>query len=640
LSDYAISTAFLARDRITKAFGTMGRGATTFGDRASKAFRKASKSGSRFGDILKGVLGANIIMKGFAILKRGIGEVIQQFISLDDAIMGAVARFSDVNIATVEGRASMEALRKKAREVGAATQFTATQAAQGLLFMAQAGLKSLQAMAALPGLTDLATIGILNLDEATDIATQSMGAFRLITDDTAQLMKNFTRFNNVLAISVSRSNARVQPFFETVTYGASAFTAAGQSIETFGALLSGLANASIQGSMAGTILKNTILKLADSASQAKLAQRLGVNVLDAKGNIRDVLDILDDVGKNLDKIKGTGRQIDFLKQVFDRRAVVGIMAILQTGIPWFRKFRDQLEGATDEASVMADVIRQSLGNRIKAVTSAALELGFKLLSAFEERGRIGLDKFIHLLRTLDITPIIEMVENLYQAFKNIWEVLGPLVTGILPPLLRILVAITSVLAQLSPILVPLVTVWLAYAAAVKVAAIAQGILNVIQAASPLGLLITGIGLLIGGIIWASKHTDKLGKVWQKVWGAIKKAFFTFLSFYFKGFSTVIKLALNAAKIVGKFFGINTSGIDNVLAGIDKIQGELDKRSFLNDEGNGLRPVTKIIYPAMSTHETKFTGMLNIAGAPQGSFFKADATATNANFDVNLLGQNP
>ncbi len=102
MPDYAINTQFNARDRLSQAFNKMGNKSRDFGNRANRAFNKASASGSRFGDIIKGILGAQLLRRGFQLLKEGLGNFITQASLIEDAtarfqpLMGSVEKATEL----------------------------------------------------------------------------------------------------------------------------------------------------------------------------------------------------------------------------------------------------------------------------------------------------------------------------------------------------------------------------------------------------------------------------------------------------------------------------------------------------------------------------------------------------------------
>jgi TP901 family phage tail tape measure protein len=429
MPDFAVDTAFGAKDRVSGAFSKMDRRAEKFGRTADKAFKRASRSANRFDDIVKGILAAGVISKGLGLLRQGVGEVARQFVGFDQAVTSASAKFKGLNLSTEEGQKTLERLKKTARDVGAATQFSAGQAAEGLDFLAMAGFDAEQSMAALPGVVDLATVANLDLARSTDISSDSLGAFGLMTKDANQLQQNFTRLNDVMALTMSRTNTNMEDMFESIKKGAPAFTSAGQSMESFNALLGVMANSGVKGAESGTALRNVMLRLAKPTAEAqKQLDALGVRTQDSEGNFRDVVDILADVEKGL-KGMGSAQKSAALATIFGARTVTGVNILLQEGSENIRSFRDELLNAAGASQKMADIMRQSLQNRLLSLQSAAIELGFKIFEAFEERGANAIDTMTEAIRAFDPKPIIEGIEAIIMVLKFLWSIAKPIINA-------------------------------------------------------------------------------------------------------------------------------------------------------------------------------------------------------------------
>ncbi|HEC61161.1 MAG TPA: phage tail tape measure protein [bacterium] len=327
---FTISTTFKAHDRMTKTVKGMNQVV------------------GRLGVLTKRVAKVGIIAFGVAL-----GLVTREFVNFDQAITSSSAKFGDLNLATAKGQKQLKELGRIARDVGAATQFSATEAAQGLDYLAMAGFNVEQAIAGLPRVIDLATVGKIDLARATDISSDALGAFNMMVKDSSQLQTNMTRINDVMAKTITSSNTDLEQLFETIKKGAPAFTMAGQSIESFNALAGAMANAGIKGTDAGTSLKNVMLRLAQPAGEAgKILKELGVRTADSSGNFRDVIDILADFEKGL-KGMGTEQRTAALKTIFGQRTITGISVLLATGSDALREYRKSLEESTGAAAKMA-----------------------------------------------------------------------------------------------------------------------------------------------------------------------------------------------------------------------------------------------------------------------------------------------
>jgi TP901 family phage tail tape measure protein len=418
----AVTSVFKSKDEsVSKNFNKMGRASKQFGETSERAFKKTSRAATKATTIMKGFLGAQVVGKGVGLLSEGVRSVTTDFLGFDNAILSASAKFKGLDITTEKGRKTMEALKRTARDVGADTENNATQAAQGLDFLALAGFNANQAIALLPGVTNLATVAQVDLATATDIASDSLGAFGLMTKDTAQLTKNFTRVQDVMAKTTATSNTNLTDLFEAVQKGAPDFTAAGQSIETFSALIGTMANSGIKGAEAGTKLRNIAVRLTGGSKEAaEEIKKMGIRVADSSGNFRDMLDIIDDVIKGTAKM-GEVEKARALKVIFGARQTGGLNVILKEGTEQLRSYRQMLIDSTGAAEKMAKIMRSSLMNRLKSLGSALTEVGFQLFSAFDVQGAGAIEALTSAVRKVDMTPVINTINTVLDISKKLFN---------------------------------------------------------------------------------------------------------------------------------------------------------------------------------------------------------------------------
>ena len=561
MPDFAVSTVFTAKDAVSATFGKMGKQAGFFGDSADKAFRKASKSGSRFGDIVKGILVTDVIKGGLRQLQRGLGAVSEEFVSYDAAITAASAKFKGLDLNTQAGIATLETLKATAREVGATTEFSATQAAGGLDFLAMAGFSAKQSMAALPGVVDLATASNVDLARATDIASDSLGAFGLMTEDTAQLTLNLARVNDVFAKTTTTANTNMEAMFEAVQKGGPAFTAAGQSIETFAALTGVMANSGVKGAEAGTSLRNVMLRLSDPAAEAaKIMDKLGVSAQDQQGNFRDVIDVLADFEKGLEGM-GTAQRTQALSTVFGARAVTGINILLQEGTEGLREYRGELERSGGAAKDMATIIRGSIGNQLAGLRSAALELGFQFFDTFKNQIGPAITGLTEIIRGIDLPAIVEG----FKTFLGVLAQFKPVIIGITAAFIAYngIFAIFAIASKIK--------LFMGLVAALRAVGLAQGILNLVMMANPIGLVAVAIGTLVAGFVLLRSN-----------WDAVIEGF---------------KSGFGVFGAIADFFG----------------GGDAEIEKTVNFEGREAPNEAKV-----AAQQVQFQGNINIAGAPEGS----------------------
>lgn len=484
-SRFSIEATFSAIDRLTRPVRKMMKQSKSFTKSLRRDFAKAQRSVDRFsrsvGTKLKNALKVGVVSALLA-LSFGVAAAASQFVSFDHSITNATAKFKDIDVKSKQSIKSMEQLRIVARKVGAETQFSATEAGEGLMFLAQAGFTSVQGMKLLPGVVNLATIANVDLARATDIASDALGAFGLMTDDTAQLQKNFTRIQDVMAKTITSTNTDMEQLFDTMTFAGPAFTSAGQSIESFSALSGRMAANGIKASKSGTALRSGILRLVAPPKQARDAlENLSIAIKDSSGNMLPIIGIVKQIADKTKKM-GNVQKSATLSAIFGQRAFSGWAAIIGEGVDKTEALHKSLLKAKGSAAEMSAFIRTSFSNRLKILKSSLIELGFKFIEAFEKQGGNALSKFTKAIQNFDPTPVI-------SGLKTIVKMTGTFL---------------SILKPLLPFIISMTAAWKLYTIGLMAAAFAQQIYSKSTGLSKLKLMILVIGALIG-LIWTLKN---------------------------------------------------------------------------------------------------------------------------------------
>jgi len=507
-------------------------------DHTTKVAKGISKNLEGLSRVVK-----RVAMIGIAALGVVTGLVAREYINFDQAIKSASAKFKGLNLATKEGQEILKQLGKTARDVGAATQFTAAQAAEGLDFLALAGFNAGQAMASLPGVVDLATVSQVDLSEATSMAADSLGAFNFMAEDTIQLQKNFSRMNDVLAKTISSTNTGMTDLFEAIKTGAPTFTSAGQSLETFASMAGIMANSGVKGSAAGTGLRNVMLRLAAPSAEAeKVLRKLNIRTRDASGNFLDAVDILGQFEKSLEGM-GTAQRTAALSTIFGARSVTGVNVLLTAGTKSIRKFRDELINAGGAAKGMSDVIRQSLLNRLKTLKSAAIEVGFQFFEKIEVQAGEAIEKLTKILRDL---PIEKYIKGIGEAFDFIF------------PFIK---AAWEVFLDIKDVL-PYV------AAGLGITAAAMWALSAATLANPMGIFVAGLWEIAIATIVIKRYWTELNKILRDAWNALNDIFN----------NPVLKIAM------ATFFAPFEFLLDTIRAIIDLLSGKGIGDALMNFAG--------------------------------------------------------
>jgi TP901 family phage tail tape measure protein len=407
-SKYSIEATFKLIDRISKPLDKIGKSGSVVSNGLKKSYMAAEKSVDAFGKKLKKVISyaplALAAAGGVALTKA-----TQQFIEFDSSVTAASAKFKDVDVTSANFKNTLKDIGKVARDVAAATEYTAVDTSGALDKMAMAGLTSSQSMKLLMGTTNLATAAGMDLTSAVDIATDALGAFGLMSSNEDVLKGNLDRISDVMAKTTNMFNTDMNMMFEAVTKGAPTFTAAGQSLEDFSSLIGVLASSGIKGGEAGTQLRNIMLSLANPTERAEMAlSDLNITTKDSSGNFLNIIDILGQFERGT-KNMGTAEKAAALSTIFGVRAVSGMNILLAEGADKLRGYSAELENAAGSAENIANAMRGSLKNQIEVLKSALMELGFKFVEVFQQKGSDAIGKLTNFINSIDMSSFAEKV---------------------------------------------------------------------------------------------------------------------------------------------------------------------------------------------------------------------------------------
>jgi TP901 family phage tail tape measure protein len=552
MPDFAVSVAIRGDDQMSDNLRRLTKGVDRFGRSANVSFGMASRAAGVFKSVVGGILMSNVIGAGFNAMRLGASEAVRGFIDMDQALTSAGAKFQLSRLGAEGASSAMQALTAAARATGAVTEFTATEAAQGLEFLAMAGFTAEQAIAALPTMVDLATASNSDFARASDIASDALGAFGLASKDAQTQAQNLKRITDVFAQTTAGANVDMENLFETMKMGGPIMTTAGQSLESFAAMAAIMGNAGIKGSLAGTTMKNTVDRLVKPVGEAKtMLKKLGVATQDSGGNMRDVADILADFAEGT-KDMGTAQRAAAISTVFGMRAVSGIATILDSGIPTLREFRSELENSGGASKRMADEMRQSLGNRIKVLKSGLMELGIKFIDAFKDKFPGAIDSAIKAVGAFDITPIVNGIKDVISFIKSAWEWFDKWKTTVFALIsafyaFKIALALTSTLTTLIALATGATTITALWAKS-------QWAVNLAMLANPVTWLILGFMAFIATIVLLIVYWDEIVAAWDAGLSSMSDGTNETANFIAGAFASITTPVVNAAIAIGNAFG--------------------------------------------------------------------------------------
>lgn len=301
-------------------------------------------------------------------------------------------------------------LSNKAKEMGASTKFTATEAGQAMEYMAMAGWKTEDMLGGIEGIMNLAAASGEDLAGVSDIVTDALTAFGLSASDAGH-------FSDVLAQASSNANTNVSMMGSTFQKVAPVAGALGYSVEDMSLGIGLMANASIKAEVAGTSLKTALANMAKPTdAQAAAMEKYGISLTNADGSMKSFGDVVKNLRSSLGGLS-EAEQVAAATTIFGKESFAGMLAIVNASEADFNKLTDAVYNCDGAAKQMAETKLDNLNGSITLAQSAfdalQVELGELLLPTLTE----GVKRFTEI-----VNAVTNFVRENPQATKTIAKV--------------------------------------------------------------------------------------------------------------------------------------------------------------------------------------------------------------------------
>ena len=256
------------------------------------------------------------------------------------------------NVQAIAGVSSQEMslLTEKAKEMGAKTKFSASEAADAFSYMAMAGWKTTDMMNGIEGIMYLAGATGEDLAQTSDIVTDALTAFGMTADDT-------NRFVDVLAKASSNANTNVSLMGETFKYVAPSAGALGYSVEDTAVAIGLMANSGIKASQAGTSLNSLLTRMAKPTKESQKAMSaLGISLTDSQGNMKSFASVMSDMRKGFAGLTET-QKAQYAAMLAGKTGMAGLLGIVNASESDFEKLTQAIADSNGAAKEMADIMR-------------------------------------------------------------------------------------------------------------------------------------------------------------------------------------------------------------------------------------------------------------------------------------------
>lgn len=314
----------------------------------------------------------NPITAGAAAL--GISVGLADSINTFGTFTSTMSNVKALTGATSEEFAKLEA---QARSLGATTAFSATEAAQGMTFLASAGWSITEISDAMPGMMDLAAAGGTDLATASDIVASVMTAMGLAANTAGHTA-------DVFAEASAKTNVGITDLGEAMKYAAPIATAFGMSLEETTALIALMGNAGIKGSNAGTAMRSALLRMADTGNKEvnRVLKLMKVSFTDASGKMKDTKTIVGELSVAFSKLSQQKR-LEYAQTVFGTEAASAWLAVLDQGPDALQDLTLSLVNSQGAAQEMAETRLDNLPGDIEELKGALDEAKIALMTELE-----------------------------------------------------------------------------------------------------------------------------------------------------------------------------------------------------------------------------------------------------------------
>lgn len=294
-------------------------------------------------------------------------SALQVGMNFDASMSNVYGLMSSLNLTQMQ----MDALRDTAREMGATTKFSASEAADAMGYMALAGWDDAQVIAGIPGVLNLAAAANMDLAKASDIVTDTMTPFGLAAERAGEAA-------DVFAYAQANSNTTVEGLGEAMKYAAPTADAFGMSLQDTAAAMGVLANAGIKGSQGGTTLNAMLRDMKKNADNGRIAiGKTKVALTNADGSYRSYAAIIRDIDKATSSMTASQRDAA-LGAIFGDESLKGILATLKQGPDALDDMTAGLYACGGAAADMAATMGDNLKGDLAILESGAQDMAIAL----------------------------------------------------------------------------------------------------------------------------------------------------------------------------------------------------------------------------------------------------------------------
>lgn len=487
-------------------------------------------------------VGSNIESAGKKLL-----PVTGAVTALGTAAVKTAADFDSAmsQVAAVSGAtgSDLEALRDKAREMGAKTKFSASEAAEAMNYMAMAGWKTGDMLDGIEGIMNLAAASGEDLATTSDIVTDALTALGLSAADSGH-------FADILAAASSNANTNVSMMGETFKYCAPVAGALGFTAEDTAEAIGLMANAGIKSSQAGTAMRSMLTNLTGEVKFSGAAfGEMTVQTTNADGSMRSLGDILADCRVAFSQMSESERSAN-AEALVGKNAMSGFLAVMNAAPSDIEKLNSAITNCDGTAEKMATTMQDNLEGQLTILKSQLEELAISF-------GELLMPAICTIVGW--IQKFVDWLNSMGEGTKKVVMTVALLAAALGP----VLIVIGKVVSAIGTIM----TIVPKIAGAINVVKGAFAALNVTMLANPITLIIAAIAALVAAFIYLWNNCEGFRQFWINLWEGIKQAVTTawnaITSFLSTAWESILGIVQTVWGAISGFFTTLWEGITGV-----------------------------------------------------------------------------
>ena len=505
---------------------------------AEKAANGLSKSMEDVGDSAEGATG------GFTVFKGALANLVS------NTIQGAIGKLKELASTTIEAGmnfdtamskvqaisgatgSELDALREKAKEMGATTKFTATESAEAFNYMAMAGWKTEDMLNGIDGVLNLAAASGSDLATTSDIVTDALTAMGYSAGDAGRLA-------DVMAAASANANTNVEMMGHTFQYAAPIAGALGYSMEDTAVSIGLMANAGIKAEKAGTALRSILTRLSAPPKECQKAmEKLGISITNTDGTMKPMKKVIEDLRKSFNGLS-EAEQTQYAKNLAGQEAMSGLLAIVNAAPADYDKLTKAVENSSGAAKEMADTMLDNTEGGLTLLKSNIEGVQIAIYEKFEPALRKGIEI---------LNKLTDAVGFVVKHSGEFGAALTSMVAGI-----GAYVAYTTAINVMK-------NGWMSLAVAQKAVTAAQWLMNTAMNANPIGLVVAGITALVAAFVVLWNKSEGFRNFWIGLWESIKNVAQPIIEALSGWFSTAWDKVQKVWAPVGEFFSNLFNGI--------------------------------------------------------------------------------